>query len=135
MIIAAPKGDEEDDIPPPNVLKHLRDRGPFLTSTFLIILDSRIQLLESELKRINDQIYRLKEDLIPVFKIARDKVQTLKGSKVLLLTRAIAPPYTRSSNSPSLNGPLNNTNIHNNRLKSGPKILYKKALSPQTKRK
>jgi hypothetical protein len=27
-MVAAPKGDEEDDTPPANILKHLRDRGP-----------------------------------------------------------------------------------------------------------
>jgi hypothetical protein len=27
LIIAAPKGEEEDEIPPANILKHLRDRG------------------------------------------------------------------------------------------------------------
>ena len=37
-------------------------------------LDSKITFLETELKRVNDQMYRLKDDLIPVFKLARDKV-------------------------------------------------------------
>ena len=27
LIVAAPKGEEEDEIPPANILKHLRDRG------------------------------------------------------------------------------------------------------------
>ena len=81
MIIAAPKGDEEDDTPPPNILKHLRDRGFLLKSSVSYLADSKIHLLESELKRINDQMYRLKEDLVPVFKITRDKVQTFKDPK------------------------------------------------------
>jgi hypothetical protein len=30
LTVAAPKGDEEDEIPPANILKHLRDRGQSL---------------------------------------------------------------------------------------------------------
>lgn len=72
--VAAPKGDEEDDIPPANILKHLRDRGAPPKTLNSDNIDNKISLLETELKRTNDQIYRLKEDLIPVFKLARDKV-------------------------------------------------------------
>lgn len=61
-MIAAPKGDEEDDAPPANIIKHIRER------------DSKLQVLESEVKRMNDQIYRLKEELVPVFKVVREKV-------------------------------------------------------------
>jgi hypothetical protein len=27
LILAAPKGDEEDETPPPNIIKHIRERG------------------------------------------------------------------------------------------------------------
>jgi hypothetical protein len=39
--------------------------------------DSKIQILEYEVKRMNDQVYRLKEDLVPVFKAVREKVLKL----------------------------------------------------------
>jgi hypothetical protein len=73
--IAAPKGEEEDEIPPANILKHLRDRGDFSVGKGLTV-DSKIQILEYEVKRMNDQMYRLKEELVPVFKYTREKVHT-----------------------------------------------------------
>jgi len=36
--------------------------------------DTKIHVLESEIKRVNDQLFRLKEELIPVFKYTREKV-------------------------------------------------------------
>jgi hypothetical protein len=74
LIVAAPKGEEEDEIPPANILKHLRDRGLTDRRRTRLMVDSKIQILEWEVKRMNDQFYRLKEELVPVFKYTRGKV-------------------------------------------------------------
>jgi protein STE50 len=60
--LAAPKMDEEEEVHPLNVQKHLRER------------DSKIHSLETEIKRVNDSLFRLKEELVPVFKYVREKV-------------------------------------------------------------
>jgi protein STE50 len=68
---AAPKGDDEDEAPQ-TLSKQLKERG--FHRNMKINADSKICLLESEIKRVNDQLFRLKEELVPIFKYAREKV-------------------------------------------------------------
>lgn len=92
MIVAAPKGEEEDEIPPANILKHLRDRGLTDRRRTRLMVDSKIQILEWEVKRMNDQFYRLKEELVPVFKYTRAKVYPY--SDISLPPRALQSELT-----------------------------------------